>query len=99
MSKPEIAPGIFTWEQRAWLDSMKRVCPRADRVLLATELLRDAESGDVPDEPVHWVIHYADRNMPADHFGGPGAEAAARATFELRRAAWSCALYKEVARG
>lgn len=50
-------------------------------------------------EETRFIVVFADVDMADVHFGGHGAEAGARRYFNARRHAWSCSLYKEVARG
>lgn len=46
-----------------------------------------------------WIVTFADVDMEDVHFGGHGAENAARVYFNMRRTAWTCSLFREVARG
>lgn len=50
------------------------------------------------DEP-SFIVRFADQDMDDELFGGYGAEEAARKYFEMRRAAWTVSLFKEIARG
>ena len=88
----------LTTDQMKWVDSMLRVCPRPDRIALATALLA-AGQPETAREDKAWILHYADQDVQDEWFSGVGAEGAARARFELQRNAWTCTLFKEVAHG
>ncbi len=57
-----------------------------------------AENPTTIDEP-SFIVRFADQDMDDELFGGYGAEEAARKYFEMRRAAWTVSLFKEIARG
>jgi hypothetical protein len=46
-----------------------------------------------------WILRFEDVDVDDEIFLGEGAEATARARFEQARQAWSCSLFREVARG
>lgn len=51
------------------------------------------------DENDVWLIFFEDADQPPEIFSGEGAKEAARRRFADVRQAWSCHLFRRVARG
>lgn len=62
-----------------------------------TELM-EADANRAKSEP-RFIVKFADADVEDVFFSGHGAETAARRYFNMKRTAWSCGLFKEIARG